>query len=383
MTTGKNLNDKENLLLILTGRGGSADGFGNKYGKIRDRVREKYGFSVYIVRTPQDVWERKNAFFEEAVSAVIQYQQIYMMGVSAGASIALWYAAGYPQIVRVLAVNPVLQINFDMALSGRTSQCRRRRQRPFGKVGESAGGQKRRANRHFAGNRSPFQRKVGRVYRAARKIFVLTPDVYRNRDAWYAIIWESRPAGREKFRQNDAGRGFPRGAAASMRDLFEFIRKNTLTAAAFGKHKEIYAAKIIRAQEADGKIFAATSEGREEFGRYLAGSVLIGYGGSAAAVPEFCGNDGVSSFEGSVDLFVYAKELASDGGGETDFFSQLRRFGLSPPKTAPQRAAAVFDLLFAYAKEQKFRSYLQCVGGLKNISVGDIFAKNENKSGSP
>ncbi len=168
-----------------------------------------------------------------------------------------------------------------------------------------------------------------------------------------------------------------------MRDLFEFIRKNTLTAAAFGKHKEIYAAKIIRAQEADGKIFAATSEGREEFGRYLAGSVLIGYGGSAAAVPEFCGNDGVSSFEGSVDLFVYAKELASDGGGETDFFSQLRRFGLSSPKTAPQRAAAVFDLLFAYAKEQKFRSYLQCVGGLKNISVGDIFAKNENKSGSP
>ena len=156
-----------------------------------------------------------------------------------------------------------------------------------------------------------------------------------------------------------------------------------MTAAAFGKHKEIYAAKIIRAQEADGKIFAATSEGREEFGRYLAGSVLIGYGGSAAAVPEFCGNDGVSSFEGSVDLFVYAKELASDGGGETDFFSQLRRFGLSPPKTAPQRAAAVFDLLFAYAKEQKFRSYLQCVGGLKNISVGDIFAKNENKSGSP
>ena len=84
MTTGKNLNDKENLLLILTGRGGSADGFGNKYGKIRDRVREKYGFSVYIVRTPQDVWERKNAFFEEAVSAVIQYRQIYMMGVSAG-----------------------------------------------------------------------------------------------------------------------------------------------------------------------------------------------------------------------------------------------------------------------------------------------------------
>lgn len=177
------MNDKENLLLILTGRGGSADGFGNKYGKIRDRVREKYGFSVYIVRTPQDVWERKNTFFEEAVSAVIQYRQIYMMGVSAGASIALWYAAGYPQIVRVLAVNPVLQINFDMALSGRTSQCRRRRQRPFGKVGESAGGQKRRANRHFAGNRSPFQRKVGRVYRAARKIFVLTPDVYRNRDA--------------------------------------------------------------------------------------------------------------------------------------------------------------------------------------------------------
>ncbi len=54
---------KGDVFLILTGLGGSADGFGNKYGRICDFVRKEYGFSAFVVQTPQDILERKEAFF--------------------------------------------------------------------------------------------------------------------------------------------------------------------------------------------------------------------------------------------------------------------------------------------------------------------------------
>lgn len=40
------------------------------------------------------------------------------MGVSAGATMALWYAVKYPQIRRVLCVNPVLNINLHRTSNG-------------------------------------------------------------------------------------------------------------------------------------------------------------------------------------------------------------------------------------------------------------------------
>mgnify|MGYP002800397735 FL=1 len=105
--------------MILTGLGGSADGLGNKYSRIAEYVQSDYGFPAFIVPTPKDVWEKKERFFDEVAARFIQNKTcVYLMGVSAGATMALWYAAKYPQIKRVLCVNPVLNINLHMTSNG-------------------------------------------------------------------------------------------------------------------------------------------------------------------------------------------------------------------------------------------------------------------------
>lgn len=105
--------------VILTGLGGSAGGFGNKYARIAEYVQSDYGFPVFIAPTPEDVWEKKEIFFDEVVARFIQNKIcVYLMGVSAGATMALWYAAKYPQIERVLCVNPVLNINLHLTSNG-------------------------------------------------------------------------------------------------------------------------------------------------------------------------------------------------------------------------------------------------------------------------
>lgn len=111
--------DEGKAFVILTGLGGSADGFGNKYSRIAEYVQSDYGFPVFIAPTPEDVWEKKEKFFDEVVARFIQNKTcVYLMGVSAGATIALWYAAKYPQIERVLCVNPVLNINLHLTSNG-------------------------------------------------------------------------------------------------------------------------------------------------------------------------------------------------------------------------------------------------------------------------
>ena len=111
----------KNCLLILTGRGGDTKGYENKYEKIADAVTHKYGFSVLVAAVPEDCWERSTEVFKDAVGAVPPFCRdgdIYVMGSSAGASLELWYAHLYPQIKKVLAVNPVLNLNFHRTREG-------------------------------------------------------------------------------------------------------------------------------------------------------------------------------------------------------------------------------------------------------------------------
>lgn len=135
----QNDNEKDNLFLILTGLGGSADGFCNKYGRICDSVQKEHGFSALVVPTPQDVWGRKDAFFEEVAANFIQNsRRVYIMGVSAGASLALWFSARYPQIGRVLCVNPVMNLNLHLAIAGAHSFCGEKMTIVFGEYDPSA-----------------------------------------------------------------------------------------------------------------------------------------------------------------------------------------------------------------------------------------------------
>lgn len=107
--------------IIFTGLGGDTKGFGNKYVKIAEEVTEKCGFSVFVASVPQDLWSRPQEVFTTVLDYVLSVcppQTIYLMGSSAGASIAIWYAYLYPQIKKVLAVNPVLNLNFHRVREG-------------------------------------------------------------------------------------------------------------------------------------------------------------------------------------------------------------------------------------------------------------------------
>ena len=131
--------DEGKAFVVLTGLGGSADGFGNKYSRISEYVQRDYGFPVFIVSTPKDIWERKEKFFDEIATRFMQNKTcVYLMGVSAGATMALWYAAKYPQIKRVLCVNPVLNINLHLTSSGIRDFCGEKMAVVFGEKDPSA-----------------------------------------------------------------------------------------------------------------------------------------------------------------------------------------------------------------------------------------------------
>lgn len=108
-------------LVIFTGRGGDTKGYADKYVKIARRAVEDYRFSVLAAGVPQDIWSRPQAVFTAVVNLALSKHpsgKIYLMGSSAGASLALWYAHMYPRIERVLAVNPVLNLNFHRTREG-------------------------------------------------------------------------------------------------------------------------------------------------------------------------------------------------------------------------------------------------------------------------
>ena len=132
-------NDEDKAFVILTGLGGSADGFGNKYLRIAEYVQSDYGFPVFIAPTPKDIWDKKEKFFDEIAARFIQNKTcVYLMGVSAGATMALWYAVKYPQIRRILCVNPVLNINLHLTSSGIRDFCGEKMAVVFGEKDPSA-----------------------------------------------------------------------------------------------------------------------------------------------------------------------------------------------------------------------------------------------------
>lgn len=106
----------KDVLLILTGLGGSVKGFENKYETIAKQVVKDYGFSVVVATTPYGSWEHLKENLEYVMGFIKNKRQnddfkVYAMGTSAGANIVLCFSYLFPQIKRVLAVNPVLTVN--------------------------------------------------------------------------------------------------------------------------------------------------------------------------------------------------------------------------------------------------------------------------------
>ena len=109
----------ENVLLVLTGLGGSLSGYGEKYVKIARRAVEEYGFTTSVAAVTEEMWADKERAFDEIFSrACSAASKAYVMGASAGASLALWYAHKYKNVAKVLCINPVLNVNLTLTVKG-------------------------------------------------------------------------------------------------------------------------------------------------------------------------------------------------------------------------------------------------------------------------
>lgn len=107
----------KDVLLIFTGIGGTTKGFQNKYETIAKQVMEDYHFSVAVATTPSGSWltlkdnlqTAMNFLFEKAKDKDFK---VYTMGTSAGANLVLSFSYLFPQIKKILAINPVMNVNF-------------------------------------------------------------------------------------------------------------------------------------------------------------------------------------------------------------------------------------------------------------------------------
>lgn len=108
-----------NVLLVLTGRGGSLSGYGQKYIKIARRAAKEYGFTTSVAAVTEEVWADKERAFDEIFARTCSAASTaYIMGSSAGASLALWYAHKYKNVAKVLCINPVLNVNLPVTVRG-------------------------------------------------------------------------------------------------------------------------------------------------------------------------------------------------------------------------------------------------------------------------
>ena len=113
----------QDVLFIFTGIGGTTKGYQNKYELIANQVVKDYGFSVAVVATPHgalltlndNMQYVMNFLFEQKKSKDIR---VYAMGTSAGGNIVLSFSYPYPQIKKVLAINPVMNVNFHLIKNG-------------------------------------------------------------------------------------------------------------------------------------------------------------------------------------------------------------------------------------------------------------------------
>lgn len=110
----------KNCLLILTGIGGTTKGFQNKYEKIAKQVVGKYNYSVIVATSPKGSWQHTKANLDYIMSVINEneYHNIFAMGSSAGANILLMHAYEFPQIKKILAINPVLNVNLHKINNG-------------------------------------------------------------------------------------------------------------------------------------------------------------------------------------------------------------------------------------------------------------------------
>lgn len=106
---------------IIVGQGGSVDGYKNKYQIIASKLVEKYGANIFVVENqlPLEAMahpfiQSTMEFIEETMSCFwFEKWESFAMGSSAWGLFLANCLDAYPQISRLLLINPVLSIDFE------------------------------------------------------------------------------------------------------------------------------------------------------------------------------------------------------------------------------------------------------------------------------
>ena len=109
---------EKNIVFIKTGRGGTIEGFENKYLNTCSLLFEKYGYTFVVSANPKD----SVCDFEEEIKSVDKYvgdyKEIYFVGISNGASIGAAQCSKIERIRNAVLINAPLMINFHKIKEG-------------------------------------------------------------------------------------------------------------------------------------------------------------------------------------------------------------------------------------------------------------------------
>ena len=109
---------EKNIVFIKTGRGGTIEGFENKYLNICSSLFEKYGYTFVVSANPKD----SVCDLEEEIKCIGKYvgdfKEIFFVGVSNGASIVAAQCRKVERIKNALLINAPLMINFHKIKEG-------------------------------------------------------------------------------------------------------------------------------------------------------------------------------------------------------------------------------------------------------------------------
>lgn len=119
--------DSSVILLSIAGVDGSADGYMNKYVTIAENAQRDHGVAAVRIGNPfisSLSWESNLRNVLEYITdnskdiAGEKFKEIRIMGHSAGATVAGLMAWEYPEVSRLLLINPALKHGYDRVADG-------------------------------------------------------------------------------------------------------------------------------------------------------------------------------------------------------------------------------------------------------------------------
>ena len=111
--------DSKIVLLTVPGVDGSVDGFKNKYIKIAESIQEKYGAAIVRMANPFITSYHWESNIRQSLNYIIENTEeitghkdveIRIMAHSAGAAVVAQIAWEYPEITRILLINPATKL---------------------------------------------------------------------------------------------------------------------------------------------------------------------------------------------------------------------------------------------------------------------------------